>query len=109
RPAGAQGTRKDGFGWRSASSGAIEPPLSSRALAPDDTPPVLLWPDTFYDFGMLARAKGLLLQILDELAPEIEAGIPIVGLDPSCVAVFRDELLNLLPHDERAQALSRQT
>jgi len=62
-----------------------------------------------YDQGMLDRAQSLLLRILDELSPEIEAGIPIVGLEPSCVAVFRDELLNLFPHDERAQALSRQT
>jgi len=62
-----------------------------------------------YDFGMLDRAQSLLLQILDELSPEIEAGIPIVGLEPSCVAVFRDELVNLFPHDERARALSRQT
>jgi FAD/FMN-containing dehydrogenase/Fe-S oxidoreductase len=62
-----------------------------------------------YDFGMLDRAQTLLLEILDELAPEIEAGIPIVGLEPSCVAVFRDELLNFFPHDERARALSRQT
>jgi FAD/FMN-containing dehydrogenase/Fe-S oxidoreductase len=62
-----------------------------------------------YDFGMLDRARALLLQILDELSPEIEAGIPVVGLEPSCVAVFRDELLNLFPHDERAQVLSRQT
>jgi FAD/FMN-containing dehydrogenase/Fe-S oxidoreductase len=62
-----------------------------------------------YDHGMLDRAQSLLLQILDELSPEIEAGIPMVGLEPSCVAVFRDELLNLFPHDERAQALSRQT
>jgi len=62
-----------------------------------------------YDFGMLDRAESLLLQILDELSPEIEAGVPIVGLEPSCVAVFRDELLNLFPHDERARALSRQT
>ncbi|MFZ0297681.1 MAG: FAD-linked oxidase C-terminal domain-containing protein, partial [Candidatus Sulfotelmatobacter sp.] len=62
-----------------------------------------------YDHGMLDRAQLLLLQILDELSPEIEAGIPIVGLEPSCIAVFRDELLNLFPHDERAQALSRQT
>jgi Fe-S oxidoreductase len=62
-----------------------------------------------YDFGMLDRAQSLLLQILDELSPEIEAGIPVIGLEPSCVAVFRDELLNLFPHDERAQALSRQT
>ncbi|MGA8621640.1 MAG: FAD-linked oxidase C-terminal domain-containing protein [Candidatus Sulfotelmatobacter sp.] len=118
---------------------------NTRALAPEDAPPVLLWPDTFnnyflpatakaaahvleaagfrvmvpkanlccgrplYDHGMLDRAQALLLQILDVLSPEIEAGIPLVGLEPSCVAVFRDELLNLFPHDERAQALSRQT
>jgi Fe-S oxidoreductase len=62
-----------------------------------------------YDHGMLGRAQALLLKILDELGPEIEAGIPIIGLEPSCVAVFRDELLNLFPHDKRAQALSRQT
>ena len=62
-----------------------------------------------YDFGMLDRAQSLLLNILDALAPEIEAGIPVIGLEPSCVAVFRDELLNLFPNDHRAQALSRQT
>jgi FAD/FMN-containing dehydrogenase/Fe-S oxidoreductase len=62
-----------------------------------------------YDHGMLDRAQRLLLHILDELSPEIEAGIPVVGLEPSCVTVFRDELVNLFPHDERAQALSGQT
>jgi Fe-S oxidoreductase len=62
-----------------------------------------------YDFGMLDRAQALLLEILDALSPEIEAGIPLVGLEPSCVAVFRDELLNLFPHDQRAQSLARQT
>jgi FAD/FMN-containing dehydrogenase/Fe-S oxidoreductase len=62
-----------------------------------------------YDHGMIDRAQALLLRILDELSPEIDAGIPIIGLEPSCVAVFRDELLNLFPHDKRAQALSRQT
>ena len=62
-----------------------------------------------YDWGMLDRAKSLLLQILDVLEPAIEAGIPLVVLEPSCAAVLRDELLNLFPQDERAQALSRQT
>jgi FAD/FMN-containing dehydrogenase/Fe-S oxidoreductase len=62
-----------------------------------------------YDFGMLDRAENLLLQVLDALAPEIEAGVPIVGLEPSCVTVFRDELCNLFPRDERAHRLSRQT
>jgi FAD/FMN-containing dehydrogenase/Fe-S oxidoreductase len=62
-----------------------------------------------YDFGMLDRAKRLLLRTLDTLAAEIEAGIPIVALEPSCAAVFRDELTNLFPNDQRALKLSRQT
>jgi FAD/FMN-containing dehydrogenase/Fe-S oxidoreductase len=62
-----------------------------------------------YDWGMLDRAKSLLLQILDVLEPAIEDEIPLVVLEPSCAAVFRDELLNLFPRDERAKALSQQT
>jgi FAD/FMN-containing dehydrogenase/Fe-S oxidoreductase len=61
-----------------------------------------------YDVGMLPRAKSLLLRIMDELLPEIEAATPIVVLEPSCASVFRDELINLFPKDERAQALSKQ-
>jgi Fe-S oxidoreductase len=61
-----------------------------------------------YDVGLLDRAKSLLLEIMDELLPEIEAGTPIVVLEPSCAAVFRDELINLFPNDERARALSQQ-
>src|SRR5579863_6937074 len=62
-----------------------------------------------YDWGMLERAKRLLSDVLDALAPEIEKGTPLVVLEPSCAAVFRDELTNLFPRDPRAQALSRQT
>jgi FAD/FMN-containing dehydrogenase/Fe-S oxidoreductase len=62
-----------------------------------------------YDFGMLDRARRLLLKTLDTLALEIEAEIPIVVLEPSCAAVFRDELINLFPGDERAHKLSRHT
>jgi FAD/FMN-containing dehydrogenase/Fe-S oxidoreductase len=62
-----------------------------------------------YDFGMLDRAKRLLVDILDALAPEIGAGIPLVVLEPSCAAVFRDELKNLFPKDDRAQRLSQRT
>jgi Fe-S oxidoreductase len=62
-----------------------------------------------YDFGMLDRAKRLLLQTLESLAPEIKAGIPVVALEPSCAAVFRDELINLFPNDQRAQKLAKRT
>ena len=62
-----------------------------------------------YDYGMLGLAKKFLLQILDTLRPQIRQGIPLVVLEPSCGAVFRDELLNLFPHDVDAQRLKRQT
>jgi FAD/FMN-containing dehydrogenase/Fe-S oxidoreductase len=62
-----------------------------------------------YDYGMLDRAKAFLLDVLDALRAEIRAGVPVVGLEPSCVAVFRDEMRSLLPHDEDAQRLAAQT
>jgi FAD/FMN-containing dehydrogenase/Fe-S oxidoreductase len=62
-----------------------------------------------YDWGMLDRAKNLLLKILGTLETEIKQEVPIVVLEPSCAAVFRDELLNLFPNDERAHRLSQQT
>jgi FAD/FMN-containing dehydrogenase/Fe-S oxidoreductase len=62
-----------------------------------------------YDFGMLHRAKKLLLETLDVLDAEIASGLPVVVLEPSCAAVFRDELLNFFPEDERARKLSQQT
>jgi Fe-S oxidoreductase len=61
-----------------------------------------------YDFGMLNLAKRQLRQILDALHPHIVEGVPIVGLEPSCVAVFRDELINLFPNDEDARRLRGQ-
>src|SRR5207249_4112609 len=61
-----------------------------------------------YDFGMLDRAKDLLLGVLQTLHREIADGIPVVVLEPSCASVFRDELLNLFPDDARAKKLSAQ-
>ena len=62
-----------------------------------------------YDFGMLGVAKEYLRRILNALGAEIDAGMPIVVLEPSCASVFRDELLNLMPDEPRAQKLCRQT
>ena len=62
-----------------------------------------------YDYGMLDTAERFLLRVLDELRPWIREGVHVVGVEPSCVAVFRDELPNLLPHDEDALRLSLQT
>ena len=62
-----------------------------------------------YDFGMLEHAKHRLRHVIATLRPEIEAGTPLVGLEPSCVSVFRDELTNLFPDDPDAVRLARQT
>jgi FAD/FMN-containing dehydrogenase/Fe-S oxidoreductase len=62
-----------------------------------------------YDWGMLTLARHLLRQILNALRFHIRIGVPIVGLEPSCISVFRDELINLFPHDEDAKRLSRQS
>jgi FAD/FMN-containing dehydrogenase/Fe-S oxidoreductase len=62
-----------------------------------------------YDYGMLTLARRQLRQLLDALRPAIRAGMPVVALEPSCGAVFRDELLQMLPDDEDAKRLGRLT
>jgi FAD/FMN-containing dehydrogenase/Fe-S oxidoreductase len=62
-----------------------------------------------YDFGFLDQARQYLVDILERLGPQIDAGIPVVMLEPSCASVFRDELLNFFPQNERAKKLAAQT
>lgn len=59
-----------------------------------------------YDYGMLTTARRWLRGILDELHDELEREVPVVVLEPSCLAVFRDELMNLMPDDSDAQRLA---
>jgi FAD/FMN-containing dehydrogenase/Fe-S oxidoreductase len=58
-----------------------------------------------YDRGFLKQGRRLLAQILDVFEPELDSGVPVVVLEPSCEAVFHDELRNLLPSDPRAKRL----
>lgn len=62
-----------------------------------------------YDFGMLNAAKRVLWQVMEVLRPQIEANIPMVGLEPSSVSVFRDEMVQLFPNSKDAQRLKAQT
>jgi len=62
-----------------------------------------------YDYGFLDRAKNYLNTVLDALAPEIDAGTPMVVLEPSCCSVFRDELNGLMPESKRAHRLMENT
>jgi len=62
-----------------------------------------------YDYGFLGLARRYLRRTIAALREEIRAGIPVVGVEPSCVAVFRDELTKMLPDDEDAKRLCKQT
>ena len=61
-----------------------------------------------YDFGFLDQARAYLEDVLDRMAPQIDAGMPFIFLEPSCASVFKDELLEFFPKDDRAQRMSKQ-
>jgi FAD/FMN-containing dehydrogenase/Fe-S oxidoreductase len=60
-----------------------------------------------YDYGFLDLAEHYLRRTLGTLQREIRRDTPVVGMEPSCLAVFKDELTGLLPHDDDAQRLVR--
>jgi FAD/FMN-containing dehydrogenase/Fe-S oxidoreductase len=62
-----------------------------------------------YDYGFLDAARSYLKNILEQMRPEIEAGTPMVVLEPSCCSVFRDEMVEMLPHEPLAHKLKAQT
>ncbi len=62
-----------------------------------------------YDYGMLDTAQKWLEQILVNLRPSIEAEVPMVVLEPSCCAVFRDELHEMFPNNVDGQRLTQNT
>ena len=61
---------------------------------------------TWISTGQLDGARRRLGTLLDVLGPYAEAGIPIVGLEPSCTAVLRSDLGDLFPDDPRATAVA---
>ena len=64
---------------------------------------------TWISTGQLDGARRRLSALLDVLGPYAEAGIPIVGLEPSCTAVLRSDLGDLFPGDPRAAAVAEAT
>ncbi len=58
-----------------------------------------------YDYGFLGMAKRWWMDLLEKLRPFYQAGTPLVVLEPSCWAAFKDELSNLLPNNEDGKRL----
>ncbi|MFF0459530.1 FAD-binding and (Fe-S)-binding domain-containing protein [Streptomyces mexicanus] len=63
---------------------------------------------TWISTGQLATAEKVLRRTLRVLAPYLEAGTPIIGLEPSCTAVFRADAPELMPADQDVQRLAGQ-
>lgn len=61
-----------------------------------------------YDWGFLDKAKQRFERIFDVLRDDLDAGTPIVVLEPACASAFKDELLNLMPDRPEAKRLSSQ-
>jgi Fe-S oxidoreductase len=58
---------------------------------------------------MLDLARRYLERVLGTLRDEIRAGTPIVGIEPSCIAVLKDEAPKLVPNDEDVKRLCKQS
>ena len=87
---------------------AVVDVLEANGFAPIVAPDAccgLTWITT----GQLTGAKKYLASLLGVLAPFAASGIPIVGVEPSCTAVLRDDLLDLLPEDPRSLLVSSAT
>ena len=91
-----------------AGARAVVDVLEANGFAPIVAPDAccgLTWITT----GQLTGAKKHLSSLLGVLAPFAVSGIPIVGVEPSCTAVLRDDLLDLLPEDPRSLLVSSAT
>ena len=60
---------------------------------------------TFLSSGLIDEAKLEATRLLENLSPFVERGVPIVGLEPSCVFTIKDELPVLIP-GEKSQKLA---
>lgn len=61
---------------------------------------------TWITTGQLDGARRQLRHSLDVLAPIAEQGIPIIGMEPSCLAVWRSDAAELLPDEERVELIA---
>ena len=61
---------------------------------------------TFLSSGLVNEARAELTRTVAALVPYAKRGVPIVGLEPSCIFTFRDELQSILPGED-AKLLAR--
>lgn len=103
--------------WVDSFSDNFSPSIANAALAVlDDAGYEAMQPQrpvccglTWITTGQLDGARRRLSDLMDEFFPAAAAGIPILGLEPSCTAVLRSDLVELFPDDERAAVIAAAT
>ena len=56
--------------------------------------------------GLVEQARAAARATVDKLHPLVAEGMPVVGLEPSCILTLKDEYLSLLPGDAKARAVA---
>ena len=110
----AAGARKPVYLWVDTFTNAFSPQVGRAAVAVLEaagyevriTGSNVCCGLTWISTGQLDGARRQLRRTLRALAPALDAGIPVVGLEPSCTAALRRDAGELLPGDRRAAALS---
>src|ERR671933_666982 len=95
------------YQWPEIGEGAVR--LFAAAGARIHLPEVVCCGRPQLSEGLVNAARENARRNLDLLMPLVERGIPIVGLEPSCILTLRDDYAKLLPNDERVEKLAEAT
>ncbi|MDX6379683.1 MAG: hypothetical protein QOI57_707, partial [Rubrobacteraceae bacterium] len=95
------------YQWPEIGTGAVR--LFAAAGARVHLPKVVCCGRPMLSEGLVDAARENARRNLDLLTPLVERGIPLVGLEPSCILTLRDDYAKLLPNDERVKKLAEAT
>jgi Fe-S oxidoreductase len=95
------------YQWPTIGEGAVR--LFAAAGARVYLPEVVCCGRPMLSEGLVDAARENARRNLDLLTPLLERGMPLVGLEPSCVSAMRDDYRKLLPGDERVEMLADAT
>jgi Fe-S oxidoreductase len=95
------------YQWPEIGEGAVR--LFAAAGAKVYLPEVVCCGRPMLSEGLVDAARENARRNLDLLTPLVERGIPLVGLEPSCILTMRDDYQKLLPNDERVEKLAEAT
>src|SRR5918997_1016992 len=95
------------YQWPEIGEGAVR--LFAAAGAKVHLPEVVCCGRPMLSEGLVDAARENARRNLDLLTPLVERGVPLVGLEPSCILTMRDDYQKLLPNDERVQKLAEAT